>query len=166
VRGEILLLPGAQARAVKKGGSALRSTSAPLEEIMRAALRHGFKEVGDSGKASMLVAIPEERELRLVVGVLVDLAVIELGDADGLRRFEEHSPLSAEPRIRREIPVLGDPGGERRGRHAVAALRLQLRRSFGERVAEVVEGDAVENDAERIGLGAELRRRGREATAA
>jgi hypothetical protein len=88
------------------------------------------------------------------------------GRFKSLRGREESSPPLAEPFVGRDLPMFGDPGGERRGRHAVAAAGLELRRRLGERVAEVVEGDTVENDAERIGLGAELGRRGSEATAA
>ena len=52
-----------------------------------------------------------------------------------------------------------DPARERRGRDGVAVMRFQFRGRFGQRVAEIVEGDAVENDGERIGLVAKRGRR-------
>ena len=41
----------------------------------------------------------------------------------------------------------------------MAVTRFQFRGRLGQRVAEIVEGDAVENDIERIGLVAQCRRR-------
>ena len=55
-----------------------------------------------------------------------------------------------------------DPGGERRGRDGETVTRFQFRGRLGQRVAEIVEGDAVENDGERIGLVAKRGRRRRE----
>ena len=52
-----------------------------------------------------------------------------------------------------------DPARERRGRDGVAVARFQFRGRLGQRVAEIVEGDAVEDDGERIGLVAQRRRR-------
>jgi len=112
-RGEILLPSGAEARPVKEGGSALGRANAALEEIMRTVLGYGLEEIGEAGKAFVLVASTEEGELGLVVGILVDLAVIELGGADNLRWPEELSSLLAEPGVGCEIPMLRDPGRER-----------------------------------------------------
>ena len=55
--------------------------------------------------------------------------------------------------------MLINPAGERRGCDGVAVTRFQFRGRLGQRVAEIVEGDAVENDIERIGLVAQCRRR-------
>ena len=74
----------------------------------------------------------------------------------------EPPPRFAEPRIGREVAVFVDPAGERRGCDGVAVARFQFRGRLGQRVAEIVEGDAVENDGERIGLVAQRRRRRRE----
>jgi hypothetical protein len=41
----------------------------------------------------------------------------------------------------------------------VTVARFQFRGRLGQRVTEIVEGDAVENDGERIGLVAKRRRR-------
>jgi hypothetical protein len=57
----------------------------------------------------VLSALPDERELGLVIGVFVDLSMIELGGADRLRWFEQRSPLFAQLRIGGELTMLGDP---------------------------------------------------------
>jgi hypothetical protein len=74
---EVLLLAGAQKRSIKEGGSALGCADAALEEIMRTARRHSLEEIGNTGILRVLSTLPEEREFRLVVRVLMDLAVIE-----------------------------------------------------------------------------------------
>lgn len=56
---------------------------------MRAARRYGLEEIGEPFKAVVLGGLVREAQLGLVVGVLVDLAVIELGDADRLRSFKQ-----------------------------------------------------------------------------
>jgi hypothetical protein len=63
---------------------------------MGTARRYDLEEIGDVREAVVFRASAEEGELRLVVAVLVDLAVKELGGAGRLRRFEERSPVFAE----------------------------------------------------------------------
>lgn len=75
---------------------ALGGAGTCLEEIVRTARWHRLEEIGDVRKTIMLGTRTEEGELRLVVGVLIDLAVIELGGADDMRWFDERSSLFPE----------------------------------------------------------------------
>jgi hypothetical protein len=68
-----------------------------------------------------------QRELRPMIRIFVNLAVIELHRADGLCGRGEPRPLLAEPGIGGEVAVFVDPAGKRRGRDGVAVTRFQFR---------------------------------------
>ena len=114
-RGEVLFSPRCKSAAVEKRRRAL------LEQIVWAARWHGLEEIRDV-VAGVLGARAQEGELWLVVGVLVDLAVIELGGADYLRGFDDGSPLFAKPHVRRQIAMLRNPRRERRRCRTLRAL--------------------------------------------
>jgi hypothetical protein len=71
----------------------------------------------------MLSAVPEKRKLGAMVGVLVDLPMVELRGLNGLPRRKQSPPLFSQPGIRCELAMLVDPRRKRRK----AALRLYLR---------------------------------------
>ena len=97
----------------------------------------------------MFGAFRQQSELRSVIRVFVNLPVVELHRANGLGGRHEPPPRRAEPRIGREVAVFVDPAGERRGSDVVTVARFQFRGRLGQRVTEIVEGDAVENNGER-----------------
>ena len=67
----------------------------PLEEVMRADVRECFRENRQAGEISFALAavveraLAQEGELRAVIAEFIDLRVIELDDADDLRRREK-----------------------------------------------------------------------------
>ena len=81
-------------RGVGEGRCSLRGAGFrvpfPAEKVVRAIRRDVFEKIGERREARVAFALvvegsgPQEFELRAMVGVAVDLAVIELDGADGL----------------------------------------------------------------------------------
>jgi len=82
--------------------------------------------------------------------------MVELDRADGLPRRIEPALFRAKARVGGEGAMLGKPGGDCRARDAMALPGAHFLCGLVERIAEVVEGDRVEHDAQRIGLVAQL----------
>ena len=141
---EVLLLDDDQARGVDEVGGLLRSALAANEQLVRALGRNALKEIGDTGEPGVLSPLPQHRELRPVILVLVDLTVVELDRANGLPRRIEPAAFRAEPRVGGERAMLGEPRGDRRTGDAVAVAGAHLLGGLVERIAEVVQGDRGE----------------------
>ena len=121
--------------AIDECGIKLRAAGAVLaaEEIVRTGGRNRLQEIGDRGEArgrggrrrALFVerAVPEKGELGAVEGEVVDLAVVELVGADHLGRREKATTACAEPAIRGERGMLGEPSGDRRGRDGMPVAR-------------------------------------------
>jgi hypothetical protein len=60
-RGEVFFLPRREACLVEEHRDALGGTGARLEQVMRAACRHGLEEIGKSLKAVMLGALAQKK---------------------------------------------------------------------------------------------------------
>src|SRR5208337_1707202 len=74
---------GIRKRWARLRGAGFRIVIA-AKELVRAAWRNVFEEACECFEALMLRIAPQERELRAMIRVGVDLAVIELDRADGL----------------------------------------------------------------------------------
>ena len=115
--GEVLLALRGEPLAVDKSGGRLRCPHARGEKIVRTEFRHCFEERREAaGEAGVFGALRQQRELRPMIRIFVNLAVIELDGANGLGRRCKPPPRIAKPRIGGEVAVFVDPGGERRGR--------------------------------------------------
>ena len=103
------------------------------EEIVRTGGRNRLQEICERGEArgrggrrrALFVerAVPEKGELGAMEGEVVDLGVVELVGADHLGRREKATTACAEPAIRGERGVLGEPSGDRGGRDGMPVAR-------------------------------------------
>jgi hypothetical protein len=94
-----------------------------------------FEKSREHFEALMLRIAPQERELRSMIRVGVDLAVIELDRADGLRRRIDRLGFGAQAAERRVLFVRTDPRRDCGRGDGAAGFRLQALGSFPERVA-------------------------------
>src|SRR5208337_4167170 len=105
------------------------------KQLMRARARNSLKKRRKRFKALMLRIAPQERELRAVIGEGVDLAVIELDRADGLRRRIDRLGFGAKAAKGGLLFVRADPRCDRGGGDRAAGFRLQALGGVAERVA-------------------------------
>jgi len=130
----------------------LRSSGAFAKEFVRTVARNAFKEIGEWREASVLSALAQERELCSMIGEAVDLAVIEFRRTDRLSRRELSRGVPAQATVGRELTMLGHPTRKGGRGDLVAVPGFQFGCGCGKRIAEVIERDAVENDAEWVRL--------------
>ena len=140
----------------------LRGSGAFAKELMRTVVRNALKEIGEWREALVLLAFAQERKLRSMIGEAVDLAVIEFRRTDCLSRRKSMPELPAQPAVGREFTMLGHPTRKGGWGDLVAVTGFQFGCGLRKGIAEVIERDAVENDAERIRFVAQFCRRGRE----
>ena len=100
----------------------------------------------------MLRIAAQKRELRSVIGEGVDLAVIQLDRADGLRRRIDRLGFGAKAAEGGLLFVRADPGCDRGRGDGAAGFRLQALGSLAERVAQVIERERLQHQADRVGL--------------
>ena len=121
-----------------------------------------FEECRECLEAPMLRIAPQERELRAMIRVGVDLAVIELDRADGLRGRIDCRRFRAQAAERRVLFVRADPRRDRGRGDSAAGFRFEALGGLVERVAEVVERERLQHQADGIGLVAQRGRARRE----
>jgi len=83
------------------------------EELVRARGGNVFEKSGECFEAPVLRIAPQKRELRAMIRERVDLAMIQLDRADGLRRRIDGRRFSAQPAKGRMLFVRPDPGRDR-----------------------------------------------------
>ena len=101
-----------------------------------------------------------------MIRVGVDLPVIELDRADGLRGRIDCRRFGAQAAEGRVLFVRADPGRDRGRGDRAAGFRFEALGGLVERVAEVVERERLQHQADRIGLVAQRGRAGRESALA
>ena len=111
----------------------LRAPSSRRKRFVRTGGRNRLQEICERGEArgrggrrrALLVerAVPEKGELGAMEGEVVDLTMVELEGADHLGRREKATTACAEPAIRGERGVLGEPSGDRGGRDGMPVAR-------------------------------------------
>src|SRR5207244_2734674 len=101
-----------------------------------------------------------------VIAEFVHLRVIQLDDADELRRAVEFAALLTQAAVGGEARMRGKPARDGGRADAVAVARGQAAADLFEGVAAIVVRERVEDLAYGIGLGAEGARAGREAAVA
>ena len=134
--GRVLPLENDEAlAAIDECGIKLRAAGAVVaaEEIVRTGGRNGLQEICERGEArgrggrrrALFVerAVPEKGELGAMEGEVVDLGVVELVGADHLGWREKATTACAEPAIRGERGMLGEPSGDRRGGDGMSMTR-------------------------------------------
>ena len=119
-------------------GSGLRIVL-PTEELMRACGGNVFEKSCERLEAPMLRIAAQKRELRAMIRERIDLAMIELDRADGLRGRIDGRRFSAQTAESRVLFVRADPGRDRGRGDSTTGFRLEALGGFVERVAEVVE---------------------------
>ena len=142
-------------------GARLRIVVA-AKQLVRARARNLLKKGRERFKALMLRIAAQKRELRSVIGEGVDLAVIELDRADRLRRRIDRLCFGAKAAEGGLLFVRADPGRDRGRGDSAAGFRLQTLGGFAERVAQIVERERLEHQADGVGLVAQRGRAGRE----
>ena len=110
----------------------------------------------------MLRIAAQKCELRAVIGEGVDLAVIELDRADGLRGWIDRRRFGAKAAKGRMLFVRADPGRDRGGGDSTTGFRLEALGGLVERIAEVVERERLQHQADGVGFVAQRGRAGRE----
>ena len=115
-------------------GAGLRIVFA-AKQLVRARARNILKKSRERFKALVLRIAAQKRELRAVIGEGVDLAVIELDRADGLRRWIDRLCFGAKAAEGGLLFMRADPGCDRGGGDGAAGFRLQTLCGFAERVA-------------------------------
>src|SRR5208337_5477926 len=123
---------------------------------------NGFEKGCERFKALMLRIAAQKRKLRAMIREGVDLAVIELDRADRLRRWIDRFRFGAKAAEGGLLFVRADPACDRGRGDRAARFRLQTLGSFAERVAQVVERERQEHQADRVGLVAQRSRARRE----
>ena len=109
---KVLLLDHNQPRGLDLRERRLRRALAVAEQLVRTVDRYPLEKIGDAREAGVFPALPQQGELRPVLGEFVDLAMIELYRADGLRRREEPPAFRAQPRVCRKRAMLVEPNGD------------------------------------------------------
>ena len=132
------------------------------EEFVRTCGGNVFEECCERLEAPVLRIATQERELRAVIGVGVDLAMIELDRADGLRGRIDRRRFGAQAAEGRVLFVRADPGRDRGRGDRAAGFRFEAPGGLIERVAEVVERERLQHQADGIGLVAQRGRARRE----
>ena len=148
-------------RRLRLRGAGLRIVVA-AKQLVRARGRNILKKRRERFKALMLRIAAQKRELRAMIGEGVDLAVIELDRADGLRRRIDRLRFGAKAAEGGLLFVRADPGCDRGRGDGAAGFRLQALGGFAERVAQVVERERLQHQADGIGLVAQRSRARRE----
>ena len=104
------------------------------KQIVRARARNILKKGRECFKALVLRIAAHKCGLRSVIGEGVDLAMIELDRANGLRRWIDRFRFGAKATKGGLLFMRADPACDRGGGD-VAGFRLQTLRGFAERVA-------------------------------
>ena len=110
----------------------------------------------------MLRIATHERELRAMIRVGVNLPVIEFDRADGLRGRIDGRRFGAQTAKGRVLFVRADPGRDRGRGDRAAGFRFEALGGLVERIAEVVERQRLEHEADRVCLVAQRSRARRE----
>ena len=97
-----------------------------------------------------------------MIRVGVDLAVIELDRADGLRGRIDRRRFGAQTAKGRVLFVRADPGRNCGRGDRTAGFRLEALGGLIERIAEIVERERLQHQADGVGLVAQRGRAGRE----
>ena len=92
----------------------------------------------------------------------IDLAMIKLDRADGLRGRIDRRRFGAQTAKGRVLFVRADPGRDRGGGDSTTGFRLEALGGVVERIAEVVERQRLHHQADGVGLVAQRGRAGRE----
>ena len=142
-------------------GAGLRIVFA-AEEFVRAGGGNVFEKGRECFEAPMLRIAAQKRELRAMIRERVDLAMIELDRADGLRGRIDRRRFGAQAAKGRVLFVRADPGRDRGRGDSAAGFRLEALGGLVERVAEVVERERLEHQADGVGLVAQRGRARRE----
>ena len=121
-----------------------------------------FEKSCERFEALMLRIAPQKRELRAMIRVGVDLAVIELDRADGLLGRIDRRRFGAQAAEGRVLFVRADPCRDRGRGDSAAGFRFEALGGLVERVAEVVERERLQHQADRVGLVAQRGRARRE----
>src|SRR5208337_692250 len=121
-----------------------------------------FEKSRERFEALVLRIAPQERELRAMIRVGVDLAVIQLDRADGLRGWIDRLCFGAKTSECRMLFVRTDPRRDRGRGDSAAGFRFETPGGFVERVAQVVERERLQHRADGIRLVSESGRAGRE----
>ena len=108
-RREIVAFDDERFARMERIGAQLRGASAVLEESVGTFCRNLFEKVRKRSKAPVLAALAKQGELRAVVGEMIDLAVIELDGAHGLRRCKAPDAFWPQASVARDVSVLGKP---------------------------------------------------------
>ena len=132
------------------------------EEVVRARGGNVFEKSCERLEAPVLRIATQKRELRAMIRVGVDLPVIELDRADGLRGRIECRRFGAQAAEGRVLFVRADPGRDRGRGDGAAGFRLEAPGGLVERIAEVVERERLQHQADGVGLVAQRGRPGRE----
>ena len=138
----------------------------PAEEFVRARRGNVFEKSCERLEAPVLRIATQERELRAMIRVGVDLAMIELDRADGLRGRIDRRRFGAKAAEGRVLFVRADPGRNRGRGDRAAGFRIEALGGLVERVAEVVERERLQHQADGVGLVAQRGRAGRESALA
>ena len=148
-------------RGTRLRGAGLRIVFA-AEELVRACGGNVFEKCCERLEAPVLRIATQERELRAMIGVGVDLPMIELDRADGLRGRIDGRRFGAQAAEGRVLFVRADPGRDRGRGDRAAGFRFEAPGGLVERVAEVVERERLQHQADGVGLVAQRGRAGRE----
>src|SRR5215471_10555000 len=97
-----------------------------------------------------------------MVGIAIDLPVVELDGADRLVRGAPFEACRAQSAVAAVLLVLLEPGGYRGRRNAAIGFLLEPRCDLLERVAEIIVGERRKDHAQGIGLVAQRSGAGRE----
>ena len=128
----------------------------PPEKVVGAISGDSFEKVGERCEARVAFPLlvegscPQEFELWAMVGVAVDLAVVELDGADGLGGRKARKALRPQTAVAAVTLVFLQPRGDRRWRDVPISLLLETRRGLFKREAEIVVGKGGEDHSQRV----------------
>ena len=142
-------------------GAGLRIVFA-AKQFVRACGGNVFEKGCERFEALVLRIAAQKCELRAVIGEGVDLAVIQLDRADGLRRRIDCLCFGAKAAEGGLLFVRADPRCDRGWGDGAAGFGLQALGGFVERVAQIIERERLQHEADRVGLIAKRGRAGRE----
>ena len=146
-RCRVLFAVDNDAARIGESGTRLRGSGLWIvfttEEFVRTRRGNVFEESCERLEAPVLRIATHERELRAVIGVGVDLPMIELDRADGLRGWIDGRRFSAQAAEGRVLFVRADPGRDRGRGDRAAGFRFEAPGRFVERVAEIVERERL-----------------------
>ena len=141
-------------RGLRLRGAGLRIVLA-AKQIVRARGRNILEERRERFKAPMLRIAAQKRELRAMIRVGVDLAVIKLNRANSLLGRIDRIRFSAKTAECGLLFMRADPRRDRGRGDSATGFRFEAPGGLVERIAEVIECERLEHQANGIGLVAE-----------